>query len=105
MGYCMEGRGRKLSFTVTVKWDSDGDGVAELSDEVLSGAMVYATLIHLGGGGSWNYNSETDSEGKVTFTLNKASKGNYEALVTDITHSIHTYVPSMDIDNPDNYTV
>jgi len=41
------GRNPYLHFTVTVKWDSDGDGVADATDEAVSDATVYATLTHL----------------------------------------------------------
>jgi len=99
------GRNADLYFTVTVKWDSDGDGIAESTDEVVSDATVYATLTNLDTGDSWSFSDVTDANGQVTFNLFKAPSGNYEAKVTDITHATYTYDASMDVDNPDYYTI
>lgn len=99
------GRNADLYFTVTVKWDSDGDGVAEATDEVVSDATVYATLTHLDSGSTWSFSGVTDANGQVTFNLFKAPSGNYEAKVTDITHATYTYDATLDVDNPDYYTI
>ena len=99
------GRNPYLYFTVTVKWDSDGDGVAEATDEAVSDATVYATLTHLDSGSSWDFSGTTDANGEVTFGLFKAPSGDYKAEVTDITHSIYIYNSAMDVDNPDYYTL
>ncbi len=99
------GRNALLSFTVTVKWDSDGDGVAEATDEVVSDATVYATLTNLDTGDTWSFSDVTDANGQVTFSVFKAPSGNYEAKVTDITHATYTYDATLDVDNPDYYTI
>ena len=99
------GRNALLSFTVTVRWDSDGDGVAESTDEVVSDATVYATLTNLDTGDTWSFSDITDANGQVSFSVFKAPSGQYEAKVTDITHSTYTYNPSLDVDNPDYYTL
>lgn len=98
------GRNTFLYYTVTVRRDSDGDGVAEATDELVSDATVYATLTNLGTSASWDHSGITDTSGQVEFG-EKVGPGNYEAHVTNIVHSTYTYNPSLDVDNPDTYTL
>jgi len=100
-----KGPNADLAFTTTVRWDSDGDGVAEATDEVVSDATVYATLTNLDTGDSWSFSGTTDANGQVTFDVFKPPSGNFEAKVTDMTHATYTYDPAMDVDNPDYYTL
>lgn len=105
-----------LMTTVTIWRDADADGTSNSSgDEPVSNAHVSMTLTHdTDGDGtfepgtdddSWNFGGDTDSEGKVTFTLKFASNGNYKAEVTDVTHDTYVYNASLDADNPDYHTV
>lgn len=99
------GRNADLYFTITAKYDSDGDGIAEETDGAASDVTVYATLTNLDTGDSWSFSGTTDANGQVTFNVFKPPSGNYEAKVTDMTHATYTYAPSMDVDNPDYYTL
>jgi len=96
--------GKNLKSDVTIRWDSDGDGTPESSDEPVIGATVYYTLTHQQTGDSISYIETTDANGQVSIQWKKAPEGVYEGLVTDITHSIYTYTPEIDSDNPDYYT-
>lgn len=93
-----------LYYTVTVRWDSDYDGIAETTDELVSDATVYSTLTQLGTSNSWSHSGITDANGQIEFA-EKVGPGDYKAEVTDITHSTYTYNPGLDVDNPDYYTV
>jgi hypothetical protein len=96
--------GRHLRSTVTIRRDSDGDGVAEASDELVNGAVVYFTLTHQPTGDYTDYVDTTGDAGTVTFTWKHAPSGSYAGLVTDVTHSSYTYDSTLDVDNPDYFT-
>jgi len=100
-----KGKNKFLDYIVTVRYDSDNNGIAEVTDALVSDATVYSTLTHVDTGDYWTYSGITDSNGQVTFTQKVTSTGNYKAEVTDITHSTYTYTPSLDVDNPDYYTL
>jgi subtilisin family serine protease len=91
-----------LEITVTVRWDSDGDGVAEGTDEPVSDATVAMTLTYQDGT-AWAFSGTTDLAGQVTFKLVKASPGTYTAQVTDLTHATLTWDSALDVDNPDAF--
>ncbi len=91
-----------LEVTVTVRWDSDGDGVAEATDDPVSNASVVMTLTYQDGT-SWNFSGTTDSAGQVTFKLIKAQAGTYTAQVTGLTHTTLTWDSTLDADNPDTF--
>jgi hypothetical protein len=93
-----------LYYTVTVRWDSDGDGVAEATDALVNGATVYSTMSKNGTTSAWDHSGITDSNGQVEFG-EKVGPGDYKAEVTDITHSTYIYTPVLDVDNPDYYTI
>jgi len=104
-----------LMTTVTVQRDSDASGTADSTDERVADASVSMTLTYDSDGDGifecgtddscWNFGGTTDSNGQVTFTLKRASTGNYEALVTNITHTTYTYNATLDVDNPDYYNL
>ena len=71
---------------------------------LVSGATVYSTLTS-DVGGPWYFSGTTDANGQVRFTLGKAKPGDYTAEVTSILHSIYTYNPALDVDNPSYYTL
>jgi len=94
----------QLEVTVTIRWDSNGNNLADSGDETVSDAAVAMTLTYQGGS-SWNFSGTTDSAGQVTFKLNKAQPGSYTAQVTALTHANFTWVPGLDKDNPDTFTL
>lgn len=114
--------GKDLKITVTVRRDSDKDGIAESADAVVSGASVSFHLAHdtntngtfsedecllgglLGGDRCWVGTGTTTNKGQVTFTLSSAPQGNYEARVTNITHDSYSYTSELDQDNPAYFT-
>jgi hypothetical protein len=107
--------GPHLKAIVNVRVDSDNDGIAESTDELVSGAMVYFTLTHDTDSdgvfepgtddNSKSYTGTTDSMGNVEFKWRKAPKGDYQGFVTNITHNTYTYNPDMNVDNTDYYTL
>jgi PKD repeat protein len=95
--------GPHLKATVTIRFDSDGDGVAEETDDVVSGATVDFTLTHESSQ-SQSYTGTTDSNGQVEFQWRRAPSGSYTAEVTGLFHTSYTWDPTLDVDNPDTYT-
>jgi hypothetical protein len=91
-----------LTHIVTVRYDSDQDGVAEQSDALVSDATVYSTLTHTATQESWSFSGLTEN-GVVEFKQKVAAAGEYEAEVTNITHDAYGYTPEMDVDNPDTF--
>jgi len=83
-----------LYHTVTVK---------EESGALVRGATVYSTLTS-NVGGPWYFSGTTDANGQVKFTL-KTKAGDYVAEVTNIVHSVYTYNPALDVENPSYYTL
>lgn len=96
--------GPHLKSQVTIKVDSDGDGVAESGDSVVSGATVYYTLTNQDTGDSQSFTGTTDSNGQIGFMWKRAPTGPYKGLVTNVEHSSYTYDAILDVDNPDYYT-
>lgn len=97
--------GPHLGATVTIRYDSDGDGVAESSDDPVSNASVSLTLDYEDGTAVNNYSGTTDDAGQIEFKWKQAPSGSYEAEVTELTHTSYTWDPSLDLDNPDYYTL
>jgi PKD repeat protein len=95
--------GPHLKAIVTIQVDSDGDGVAEDTDDVVSGATVEFTLTHESGE-SQSYTGTTDSNGQVEFQWKRAPSGSYTAEVTGLSHTSYTWDSTLDADNPDTYT-
>ena len=87
---------------MTIRWDSNGNGLADDANKPVSDAAVAMTLTYQGVS-SWNFSGTTDSAGQVTFKLIKAQPGSYTAQVTALTHANFTWVPGLDKDNPDTY--
>jgi hypothetical protein len=92
--------GVNLNSYVTVKWDSDGDGIAEASDEPVSGASVYYTLTHETA--SRDYVEITDASGQIMVQWKKAPGGFYTSDVTGVTHDVYLYDSELNLDNLDN---
>jgi len=90
-----------LTHIVTVRYDSNENGIPEETDLLVDNAIVYSTLN--GPGGYWELSGVTvngvvEFKVKVLVTLH----GTYEAHITNITHGVE-YAPEMDVDNPDTY--
>jgi len=96
--------GKNLKSTVTIRRDSDNDGIAEATDELVADAIVDYTFTHQSSGDFKTYSDITDTAGKVTFQWSKAPRGIFEGLITDITHSSYNYDSALDANNPENYT-
>jgi len=96
------GKNTFIYYTITIRRDSDNDGVAEITDALVTDATVYATLTQVDASNSWDHSGITDINGKVEFG-EKVAPGNYMAEVSSIIHSSYTYNSALDIDNPDYY--
>jgi subtilisin family serine protease len=112
------GRGgtfRDILTTVTIQSDSNGDGFATSNDAPAADASVLMTLTFdtdrngvfecNAGDSCWNFGGTTGSNGEVTFTLKRAPFGDYQAFVTDVSHSSFTYDSGLDADNPDTFNL
>lgn len=93
-----------LMTTVTIRRDSDADGIVEDSDELVSNARVEMTL-GKDTGESWSFAGDTGDGGTATFTLKLISPGVYTATVTSVTHSTYTYDSAMSVETTDTHTV
>ena len=93
-----------LMTTVTIRRDSDADGTAESTDELVSKARVEMTLSK-DTGESWNFAGDTGDDGTVTFTLKFAGDGTYTATVTNVTHATYTYNPVLNVETEDIHTI
>ena len=89
-----------LRITVDVNRDANANGKAEALDTGVGGATVYLRLIHdsngdgvYGNGKDKVYGTQanTDSLGRVTFNLQRASAGKYKAEVTNLTHATYKW--------------
>lgn len=102
--------GPHLEATVTIRADSDGEGVAESSDDPVNDATVDFTFTYDSDGDgtfetSKNYMGTTDSSGEVSFKWKHASSGDYKAVVVGLTHDTYSWNSDLDADNPDYYTL
>ena len=75
--------GKNLFLYTTVDVSLEDNGAVD-------GARVTMTLTD--GTNSWNFSSDTGSDGAVKFTLLKAQPGNYTSTVTGVSHPDPDYV-------------
>lgn len=96
-----------VSDTVTIRRDSNADGLAESTDAAVSGAVMNFTMDHYLSGvliASTTFtNAKTNGSGQVTFTLKTQIGGDFTATVTRLTKSGLTWTPALDQDNPSYY--
>ncbi len=96
-----------VSDTVTIRRDSNADGLAESTDAVVPGAVMNFTLDHYLSGtliGSTTFtNAKTNGNGQVTFNLKTQVGGDFTATVTRLTKSGLTWDVALDQDNPSHY--
>lgn len=96
-----------VSDTVTIRRDSNADGLAESADAVVQGAVLNFTMDHYLSGiliASTSFqNAKTNGAGQVTFTVKTQVGGDFTATVTKVTKSGLTWSASLDQDNPSHY--
>lgn len=100
-----------IDSTVSILRDADADG-AESGDEPVSGAQVTYRL-ERDSGCDGTYESvfdfrtdKTKGNGTVTFNLKtQAPDGCWRGTVIDLSHSSHTWDPSLDVTNPQTWKV
>ena len=95
--------GPHLKSIVTIRRDSNNNGTAEETDDLVSGATVTFNLTHPDSGEYNIYSDTTDETGTVTFQWKKAPAGNYEGFIIDVEHS-YTYNSVLNVENSDTYT-
>lgn len=104
----------RLRPRVNINWDSDGSGTATSNDNAASGVRVVLQLIHdtdgnnlfeaTGGNDTvWELVATTNSQGRASFNLNRASVGNYHAEVISLEHVDYYWDGGLDLENPDRY--
>jgi len=93
----LRGRGGQVHderIMVTVRRDSDGDGVAESTDAVVPGASVTIVLTGPSGG---TFSGTTDSSGNFrTGWISNLPDGAYVAEVIGLTHATYVWQGSLD---------
>lgn len=96
-----------VSDTVTIRRDSNADGLAEVTDAVVSGALLNFEYDHYLSGvliaTTTFTNAKTNGAGQVTFTLKTQIGGDFTATVTKLTKSGLTWNVGLDQDNPSYY--
>ncbi|MFO8051784.1 MAG: S8 family serine peptidase [Thermoplasmatota archaeon] len=108
-GIAWASAGPHIKGTLTIRYDSDNDGVGEVSDSVVSGASVTLVIRADTDGdgdyddGSSTFKGTTDSSGELSFMWKSPPSGSYEGEVTVLTHDDYKWDPDLDIDNPDHY--
>ncbi len=109
MDWSVSRRGNWITVSVTlyVKRDSDGDGVAELSDANAAGVVTSLVLDHYVSGlllSSTTFSdAKTNGNGKVTFNLKTQYDGDFHAQVTSMSKSGLTWNTGLDQNNPSCY--
>ena len=93
------GKSHSEQVSVVVRWDSDGDGLAEESDELVPNATV--TLALSGPGLDAVYSGDTGVNKKTrgvyrTGWLPDLADGTYTAEVTDLSHPDYGWDGSLD---------
>ena len=84
-----------LTTTVTIKRDSDADGVSEDSDVAASGAVVTIKVTLLGGA-VFSGTVQTDGTGQGSYILKRVSVGGYVSDVTAVTHATYQWNQNLD---------
>jgi Bacterial Ig domain len=96
-----------VSDTVTIRRDSNANGIAEVTDAVVPGAVMNFTMDHYLSGvliASTSFtNAKTNGNGQVTFTVKTQIGGDFTATVTKLTKSGLTWNVGLDQDNPSHY--
>jgi hypothetical protein len=93
-----------VKVTVTIRRDSDTDGVAEITDEPVADAMVYMTMLDPNQI-SYDLSGSTNTSGEVVFTLLHTPNGQYTATVNNVTHDTYTYTPAMNVKDSITFNV
>jgi hypothetical protein len=101
-----------LNVSVTIRRDSNADGIAESGDSIVGGASVVIFLTWAGEDGelgtdddsSWNDEGFTDNNGQVAFVWKKAPQGEFKAEVTNLVDATYVWNVALDQDNPDFHT-
>ncbi len=90
--------GPHLKAKVTIRADSNENGVADSMDALVSGATVGFTYTNFG----TSYGI-TDSSGAVEFLIKRASGTAGTGEVTSLTHDTYGWNDTLDVNNPANY--
>ena len=91
----------KVQVAVTVREDSDGNGVAAGSDPPLQDVTVAFELRDAGSNVVASDSGVTDAQGQFTTArFNNVAVGSYTAVVTSLTHATITWSPGLDAANP-----
>jgi len=93
-----------ISVTLTLKRDSNADGIAQVSDANASGVVTTLVLDHYLSGlllsTTTFSNAKTNGNGQVTFNLKTQYDGDFHAQVTKMTKSGLTWNTGLDQNNP-----
>ncbi|MBY4676953.1 S8 family peptidase [Marinobacterium arenosum] len=96
-------KGKTLNTSVYIKWDSDGDGIAEASDAPASGATLSVSMCSIFGCNFEGSQGTTDGNGKAVYKLRNPQPTSYTFTVQDIQLAPYSYSPAMDQNNPASY--
>jgi thermitase len=91
----------RLYIDITIKRDSNANGIAEATDEVVPNATVNIILTNQTTGQTWTgTGAVTASNGVATYYLIYPPRGTYVAEVTNLTHATYTWKKALDEENP-----
>ena len=103
--YAMDWSARNnLDVTINIRRDSnDGDPGLDDGDEPVSEARVTFVLTHVSNN-SWTLEGRTDKSGNFRVKLLQAPAGTYQGEVITLSHDIHSWDRTLDVENPDFFT-
>jgi hypothetical protein len=91
----------RLYIDITIKHDSNANGIAEATDGAVANATVVIIVTNQTTGQKWTSPAATTgSNGVVTYYLNNPPKGSYVAEVTKLTHATYIWNKALDKENP-----
>ena len=107
--------GQRLITTVTIRRDSNANGVADPDDAVVEAARVELKYTFDedadgvfepdGDDGYVVLDRETKTNGTAKVSFRRVPRGDYRIDVTSLTHDAYTHEAPLDVDNPAYYTM
>jgi thermitase len=97
----------RLYIDITIKHDSNANGIAEATDGAVANATVNIIVTNQTTGQTWTGTGAiTGSNGVATYYLNNPPKGSYVVEVIKLTHATYIWNKALDKENPSSpYTL
>ena len=94
-------RTSRLYIDITIKHDSNANGIAEATDGAVANATVNIIVTNQTTGQTWTGTGAiTGSNGVATYYLNNPPRGSYVVEVIKLTHATYIWNKALDKENP-----